>query len=442
MTSSPHPHHNTIESLLVRDPTLFRPPPPSNHLQCGEIWKQEEEEDPVHGDDESKAVGSILFWLQLSNEHTRRLEFSCRRGSVGVLEDHERDEAPVTATTREALEALEEATYEQVDPHFFDPGYTLAGATGFQIWAGTRLLIETLVMPRETDCPRLQEIQRRLLSTTNTTNNSNIDPHQPPAKTRILELGAGIGVVGIALAATVGGAQVVLTDLPTLVDHATRGNLYANRSSNSSNNKVSPVAASEGKSPPATPDWFSTEPVLIGNHNNGWATTMALDWRIPIDQQLPLSMYSNLDFIVASDCVWLVSMLDALLDTVAAIFEACTKSSSTIPTLILSFQRRDSRCEGDDSPNFTTVHRVMRSVQARGWSMDCLAWRPVRVAATAAATSCTKGINESGTNTSTTTTTSSNCRHLPAGMDDNDKEGDPDEKEVFVFAIRPPVLVA
>ena len=67
-------------------------------------------------------------------------------------------------------------------------------------------------------------------------------------------------------------------------------------------------------------------------------------------------------------------MLDALLDTVQGVFEISKKS----PTFIMSFQRRDAS-GGDGSALFTTVERVLASVGDRGWSFDCLAWRPVQL---------------------------------------------------------------
>jgi len=396
--------------VFLRDPTLFRPPP--SNVQCGEIWTAKVDgssngnsscPDNCEYENEYDQIGSVLFWIQLSKEQ-RRLEFRCRRGSVGVLEEHEIEPQSSTQSI------LEEATYEQVDPQFFDPGYTLAGATGFQIWAGTRLLIETLLVPQETDCPRLQEIQRHFLLC----DKGIDDVRQQPTK-RILELGAGIGVVGISLAAKAIDAEVILTDLPSLIENVTQWNLYANRKS--INETTSSTATTT-----TVRDWFPTEPVPVGERN-GWATTMALDWRIPIHEQLPLSVYSNVDYIVASDCVWLVSMLDSLFDTVAAIFEASSSSSRkyattttttisplSLPTLLLSFQRRDT-FEGDDSPNFTTVQRVISSILARGWTVECLAWRPV------------EGLSRMDEDIVPPVTKSD----LPSD----------EEKEVFVFAIQP-----
>ena len=64
-------------------------------------------------------------------------------------------------------------------------------------------------------------------------------------------------------------------------------------------------------------------------------------------------------------------MLDALLNTVEQLF-----AQNPMATLLLSFQRRDT-VEGDDSPMFTTVDRVVSQVEARQWAIECLAWRPI-----------------------------------------------------------------
>jgi hypothetical protein len=68
-------------------------------------------------------------------------------------------------------------------------------------------------------------------------------------------------------------------------------------------------------------------------------------------------------------------MLTSLLDTVESIFKS---SSHNNPSFILSFQRRDAK-DGEESSSFTTVNRIISSVKKRGWTIDCLAWRPVTV---------------------------------------------------------------
>jgi hypothetical protein len=58
--------------------------------------------------------------------------------------------------------------------------------------------------------------------------------------------------------------------------------------------------------------------------------------------------------------------MNSLLDTVHAIFQ-----DNPLARLILSFKRRD----GTDSTMFTKVETVVESVLARGWPLECLAWR-------------------------------------------------------------------
>lgn len=153
-------------------------------------------------------------------------------------------------------------------------------------------------------------------------------------------------------------------DLPTLVKEAIVCNI-------SRNEKImAPVPSS--RSDCKCPEWLEPNGVQIGK---GWANATPLDWTIPIDEQLSEDMRSNVQYIVASDVVFLASMLNSLLDTVDSIFKA---SAANSPTFLLSFQRRDAN-DGEESVSFTTVKGVIAAVEQRGWCIDCLAWRPVTV---------------------------------------------------------------
>jgi len=102
--------------------------------------------------------------------------------------------------------------------------------------------------------------------------------------------------------------------------------------------------------------------------HNHWVAATSLDWTKPLPTQLHPCQYQNLDYIIASDCVWLMSMLEGLLTTVQTIFDEST--TTTVPKLLLSFQRRDSEM-------FTTVDRILQELQTvRGWKVTCLAWYP------------------------------------------------------------------
>jgi len=294
--------------------------PQIKELKCGERIESED------------GVSSVIFTCNLPDgnyTYPQGLEFSCREPSCGALEQNEQ------------AAVLGDDDYT-VDPNFFDEGYTSAGATGFKIWTGSRLLIETLAWRHVSDGERLKQLQFDFEHGAN-----------------VVELGAGVGVVGSYLASV--GANVLLTDLHTLVDNAIDQNLKRNA----------------GKSDPKEcPTWLQPHGRNIGK---GWADCVELDWTISLEDQLTEEQITEIDYIVASDVVFLVGMLEPLLETVAAIFAKCKeRRSRRQPTFILSFQRRDSK-DGEDSASFTTVRRILTCVEQRGWKLDCLAWRQVQI---------------------------------------------------------------
>lgn len=345
-------------AALLADPARLRHPPPG--FVCGEkIATNAEEEEAEH-------VGAVSFYCTLPSS-SQKLTFSCRGRSVGALlstessvDDNDLDEA---------------AAYEAVDPFLFNEDYTPAGKTGFQIWSGTRLLIECLVWP-----PPPAAAATASVASVTQKNPSRCEERLSHYRqmivdenANVLELGSGVAVVGTTLAAV--GANVLLTDLPTLVENAVWPNIGRNKHHN---NTERSNACSTDRECPA---WLADSGAVPIGH--GWAAATALDWTRPTSTQLTTEQMGGIELIVASDCVWLVSMLDALLDTVGAVFAAAgggeaagaaTRKQS--PAFLMSFQRRDAS-GGDDSPLFTTVDRVLESVQERGWEFDCLAWRPV-----------------------------------------------------------------
>ena len=106
----------------------------------------------------------------------------------------------------------------------------------------------------------------------------------------------------------------------------------------------------------------------------GYADSTPLDWTKPIEEQLTEEQGSTIDIILASDVVFLASMMKSLFDTVATLFKTSRQNN---PSLILSFQKRDA--QDQDSVSFTTVDSVIAAVKDRGWTIDCLAWRTVAV---------------------------------------------------------------
>lgn len=332
------------------DPSTQRPQPPG--FECGEYLEEQFDGTPT-----------VIFYCTLpsvspdtksdesasSAAPAARLTFACRDRSVGVLERTENN------VTNEELEAATDDDVH-VDPNFFDAGYTLAGRTGFQVWSATRIMLEALLFPLSGDCDRLQSIQQQLRAS--------------PKKT--LELGAGVGVVSMCLAASF-GSQVLLSDLPTLVENSLLPNLKRNQNHDRLHEVTDEITA---------PSWLHTasqdlefldeeeEQVVVPiGSQGGWASICNIDWTKSLNEQVS-SIVPELDFIIASDCVWLKSMLEALLNTVDALFQRNKESR-----LLLSFQRRDSK----DSQMFTNIDAVVESVQSKGWTLECLAWRTALV---------------------------------------------------------------
>ena len=271
------------------------------------------------------------------------LVFYCREPSCGVLVD---DEC-----------AAQKPDDGAMDPSFFDPGYTLAGKTGFQIWPGSRLVVEALTVPQQSiDTDKLRHWQERIASSS--------------VSLRVLEVGAGVGMVGISLASA--GAQVLLTDLTTLVTESLVPNLERN-STASGDEMQHPPGWMTDYLPSIHHDDIDSTQNIVRQIGPGWAATAALDWTQPLEDQLSEEQL-QVDLIVASDCVWLSSMLQALISTVEAVFKVSKRS----PKLLMSFQRRDpDKLESTTSNMFTTVDGIINELQARKWAVDCLAWHPV-----------------------------------------------------------------
>lgn len=277
------------------------------------------------------------------------LRFRCRDQSVNFLQSGE----PTECQPDEKTECQ-----EAIDPHFFDTGYTLAGSTGFQIWAGSRIMMETLL-----HYPSTLSESRNLVNCMK--RNSIIEMYQNRIKdgANILELGSGVGVVGTSLAAV--GGHVLMTDLPTLVDYSLCPNIFVNTAKGN-------LSTENNDGCQSPPTWLGSDVSAI---HNGWASATALDWTRPVQDQLTTRQTDEVQIIVSCDCVWLVSMLDGLLDSVEAIFNASTHDDISF---LMSFQRRDSK-ESNNSSMFTTVEKVLSAVDLKGWNLTCLAWRPIVV---------------------------------------------------------------
>ena len=148
------------------------------------------------------------------------------------------------------------------------------------------------------------------------------------------------------------GGHVLLTDLPTLVENVVIPNLYQNSTQNN-------------ESQNDNTHWKDAIPI-----GKGWASAQSLDWTKPLSAAEHDDTMENIDFIIASDCVWLTSMFHALMDTVVAIFERSPNA-----TFLLSFQQRNTTTS---SSMFTSIDSILETlVVQHGWKVQCIAWRPI-----------------------------------------------------------------
>ena len=293
--------------------------PVSSEIVCGE--------EHVSPDDELHEYGNYTFHMTLPGM-TRRMEFSCRDPSCGVLKEGE--------------DAAEKIADGRVDPFLFEPDYYLEAKTGFQVWPGSRLLVEALTCPKAyADCPAMLEWQEKLANGAN-----------------VVELGAGIGVVGTCLAAA--GGNVAITDLTTLVNNAVVPNIVRN--------------SEESSEEETCPQWMrdastakDAAPCKIGR---GWAGGAVIDWMIPLDLQLSTDVISDIDIVVGCDCFWMKKLIGPVLSIVAGVFAKSNKK----PTFLATYQRREA------SPAlFSTVDEVLDAVCSRGWTFECHAWRSNKI---------------------------------------------------------------
>ena len=206
-----------------------------------------------------------------------------------------------------------EAEDDCQDPNFFDEDYSIAASTGMVVWEGSWALIALLRDPSHWICARLRGA-------------------------RVVELGAGTGLLGLCAAAA--GGSVLLTDVPAVVSEMLLPNLASNASSG---------AEAEGGG------WPGARPVGAGS-----AAAAPLDWWRPVEEQLLEGAQldpRDADVVLAAECVWLKELVEPFVATVLSLMRGPRR-----PTCLMGFRER--AVEG--SQTFAASSSVMDEFRARG----------------------------------------------------------------------------
>ena len=216
-----------------------------------------------------------------------------------------------------------------VDPCFFDADYSVAASTGSLMWEGSWACIELL---------RQSDSWLRVML----------------AGKRVIELGSGIGLLGLCAAAA--GAHVLVTDVPAVVMTTLEANVHdatatAARSVNGQGSKTQWEEAWNGA-------------LSLGR---GSVAVQALNWFLALAQQQTPNDPHTADVILAAECVWLQELIEPFVATVTALLMAPRPHTSRgeprpQPMCVLAFRERGTEA----SQTFCTTSRVLDAFAAAG----------------------------------------------------------------------------
>lgn len=212
----------------------------------------------------------------------------------------------------------------------------MAASTAWLVWEGSWALIELL--RREND-PWL----RRLVD-----------------GRRVLELGAGTGLLGLAVAAA--GGHCVLTDVRSMTEGSLRPNVEGNHTPpREAAAGLSPTAGAAARPADTRLQGWTGAGSMVGP--TGSADVQALDWFKPVSSQcFPIDV-TQAEVILAAECAWLAELVEPFVRTLVALLSAAHG-----PKCVFAFRER----AGDASTAFVGRGEVLRRLEEAGCEVT---WR-------------------------------------------------------------------
>ena len=212
------------------------------------------------------------------NDKMYRIEI-CDKMNVCISVEEETAECIASDDVKITLESplcQQEDDDDEMDPYFFDEGYTLAAKTGHSIWGSSLAFLEYLVTERLSSKDGV--IRDYLLKGLQTN--------------QVLELGSGTGMTGIGMS-RITSSQIICTDIVALVPRITK-NIQLNGLSN--------------------------------------VVAQPLDWTVDLDKQIKYQVDPReATIIVGTDVTWLKELSVAFIHTLASLLT----STSAKPLLRL-----------------------------------------------------------------------------------------------------------
>lgn len=222
-------------------------------------------------------------------------------------------------------DANADASDGELDANFFEPDYDLAATTGSNVWESSFVCASAL-------------------------NDPNMHIFDGIRGKRVVELGAGVGLLSLAMAAF--GAHVLASDVAPVVS----GLMCDNISLNAPN-------AHNVRALPRRNVWQSA--ASIGS-SGGTIVAAPINWLQPLSEQFDEPL--DVDYVVAADTLWLESLVVPFVETSLALLG----NGPSARRMLLAYRER-----GDErSTTFCTTARVLDAFRDHGCDVTEL-WRHV-----------------------------------------------------------------